>query len=153
MKKSGWIPRRIFRNILQLVPIPTVDFVIVRTKNDKREFLLGKRSNKPYRGRWFVPGGRVLWGETLEEAAGRQLKRELGITLRRFRFVGHCAFVNPPGNLGVKYHTILHVYRVELPKGVAVQSNQENRIIRWFTRIKPNWPKPVREILRLAGFT
>ncbi|MFA9461049.1 NUDIX hydrolase [Thiohalorhabdus sp. Cl-TMA] len=41
--------------------------------------LLVKRRNPPQAGHWGFPGGRLEWGETLLEAARRELREETGI--------------------------------------------------------------------------
>ncbi|QTL02946.1 NUDIX hydrolase [Aquabacter sp. L1I39] len=42
--------------------------------------LLVRRANPPDAGRWGFPGGRMEWGETIAEAAVRELEEETGIT-------------------------------------------------------------------------
>ncbi|MFC4456069.1 NUDIX domain-containing protein [Deinococcus sonorensis] len=38
-----------------------------------------------WRGQWGVPGGKVEWGETLEQATLREFQEEVGLTLRDLR--------------------------------------------------------------------
>lgn len=44
-----------------------------------RSVLLVKRGHAPSKGQWAIPGGRVRWGETLQQAAERELLEETGI--------------------------------------------------------------------------
>ncbi|WP_338603789.1 NUDIX hydrolase [Sulfolobus tengchongensis] len=41
--------------------------------------LLVKRKNPPNTGLWAIPGGKVEYGETLEEALKREMKEETGL--------------------------------------------------------------------------
>ena len=44
------------------------------------EVLLIKRGNPPRQGQWSLPGGRLEWGETLQDGALRELTEETGVT-------------------------------------------------------------------------
>ncbi len=56
-------------------------------KNNK--VLLVRRKNPPAAGLWAIPGGRLKWGETLQEAAKREIKEETGVRIE----VGEIAWV------------------------------------------------------------
>lgn len=49
--------------------------------------LLIKRGKAPRKGEWSIPGGRIHWGETLEEAVRREVLEETGVTISRLH---HC---------------------------------------------------------------
>ncbi|MGH9938026.1 MAG: NUDIX hydrolase [Blastocatellia bacterium] len=61
-------------------PSVTVDLVIFTIAEDDLKVLLIRRGQEPFKGRWALPGGFVEIGESLEQAAARELKEEVGVT-------------------------------------------------------------------------
>ncbi|MCX7850058.1 NUDIX domain-containing protein [Thermus sp.] len=61
-------------------PIPTVGALV-----EQGGKVLLVRTAK-WRGLWGVPGGKVEWGEALEEALRREFREEVGLELRAIRF-------------------------------------------------------------------
>ena len=59
-------------------PVPAVGAIVVRDG----AVLLVRRGRAPSRGVWAVPGGRVELGETLAEAAEREVREETGVRVR-----------------------------------------------------------------------
>lgn len=45
-------------------------------------FLLVKRANPPSQNMWAIPGGKIRLGETLQQAAQREVLEETGIVVR-----------------------------------------------------------------------
>jgi colanic acid biosynthesis protein WcaH len=70
------LPLDIFEIVIEAMPLISIDLTV---RNSKQEILLGRRLNRPAQGYWFVPGGRILKDETIEDSFNRLLKVELGI--------------------------------------------------------------------------
>lgn len=60
-------------------PSVTVDLVILTVNDDTLKVMLIKRAEQPYLDHWSLPGGFLLVGESLEEAALRVLKEKAGV--------------------------------------------------------------------------
>jgi colanic acid biosynthesis protein WcaH len=65
-----------FLNAIRLTPLVSIDLIVT---DGNRRVLLGQRRNRPAQDSWFVPGGRVRKGETLDTAFTRVVRDELGI--------------------------------------------------------------------------
>ncbi|MCC8401270.1 GDP-mannose mannosyl hydrolase [Paraburkholderia sp. MMS20-SJTN17] len=63
-------------NVVRLTPLIAIDLIV--SDADGR-VLLGHRRNRPARGTWFVPGGRIRKHETLDAAFTRIADAELGL--------------------------------------------------------------------------
>jgi colanic acid biosynthesis protein WcaH len=74
-----------FKNIVKSTPLVSIDLIV---KDTVGRILLGQRKNRPAKGFWFVPGGRVLKDESLEFAYNRLLKEELDIKTLGSNFIG-----------------------------------------------------------------
>ena len=64
-------------------PIKGVSVAIFRSNR----VLLVKRGKAPLEGLWSLPGGRLEDGETIEEAARRELAEETGLAVNELVFV------------------------------------------------------------------
>ena len=66
--------------------------------------LLTKRAKEPKKGMLDLPGGFVNPFESLEEALGREIREELGVTVRDMNYI--CSFPNRYVYSGLTYFTI-----------------------------------------------
>lgn len=66
-------------------PVPTVRLIVPDASG---RVLLIRRANAWYgEGRWCLPGGKVDYGETVEDAVARELQEETALELTRSRFL------------------------------------------------------------------
>ncbi|MBI5401658.1 NUDIX domain-containing protein [Candidatus Wolfebacteria bacterium] len=150
---SNWIDPIIYNQITKLLPIPCVDLVIVY----KGKFLLGKRINEPAKGLWFILGGRILKNETLENAAIRKAKEEVGIKIgkkdMKFLATKETMF---RGKKSGDRHTINSIFVVRLRKfneiDLAKADKNQNSEFGWFSKADKKWHFYVKDVLKLAGF-
>ena len=64
-----------------------IDVVCAVIINDKSEFLLSRRSHKRDIGKWEFPGGKTIQGEELQAATEREIKEELGISIKAYETI------------------------------------------------------------------
>ena len=75
-----WLTDDVFSTVIASTPLFSIDLII---RNAEGNLLLGKRTNRPAQGYWFVPGGRVLKNEPLDVAFERLTQSELGVAIPR----------------------------------------------------------------------
>ncbi|MBN2402979.1 MAG: NUDIX hydrolase [Spirochaetes bacterium] len=73
-------------------PLPVASVIL---SNRNRETLLVKRANEPFRDMWCLPMGFAETGESIEDAALRELKEETDITGRIVQLVDVGSHTNP----------------------------------------------------------
>jgi len=92
LKIIGFIVAWIFKHLVTKAVTACVDVALLRNvkeeKTERTEMLLGRRTRNPAK-HWFVIGGRMWRGELFEEAAVRNLKRELGLIINNIGRFSH----------------------------------------------------------------
>jgi colanic acid biosynthesis protein WcaH len=70
-----FLDKQTFSTVIKSSPLVSIDLVVI---NPDGQALLGQRLNRPAKGFWFVPGGRILKDESLAKAFKRLTLDELG---------------------------------------------------------------------------
>jgi ADP-ribose pyrophosphatase len=69
--------------------------------------LLVKRIKDPQKKTWAIPGGSVNLGETLQEAAEREIKEETGLTIRAKNPVHTFDFIERDEKGRIRFHYVI----------------------------------------------
>ncbi len=84
------------------------------------KFLLAERNKKNYHGYWIIPGGGVKFGETIQEAAIREIKEETNLDVELIKQIGFKEIVNVPAN----YHSIIF-FHLAKPKHLDIEAKED----------------------------
>src|SRR3990167_3225025 len=90
-------------------PRPTTAVIF---ENKKGEILLIKRKKEPKKGYWDVSGGFIDNEETLEAGVRREVKEELNIKLKEFKYIG--SYYGRYLYKGFNYHTLCFAFVAKL---------------------------------------
>lgn len=80
------LPLEQFKAVVRDSILISLDLLLI---NEREELLVGRRKHRPAQGYLFVPGGRVMKGETLTAALKRVTAQETGLTIAPSQFVLH----------------------------------------------------------------
>lgn len=116
-----YLEQETYNEIKKSFPINAVELLVFDQNN---RILLFKRQNEPARGQWWVPGGRILFGESRKEAAKRLLKDECGLSPSEMAQIAVLEY--SVKNTSEKYdqHIISTVFRVKSEVSVVEIDSQ-----------------------------
>lgn len=124
-----------YLDIVKNTPLVAIDLII---RDREGRVLLGKRTNYPAKGYWFVPGGRIMKDERLEHAFDRILFRETGIrkkitdaTLKGV--YQHLYDTNFFEVHGISTHYVVIAYELHLGVLPQIISDSQHSEMKWFT--------------------
>jgi 8-oxo-dGTP diphosphatase len=118
-------------------PALTVDMVVFTIRNQDLKVLLIERGGAPFRGGWALPGGFVDvddgpdQGESVDDAAWRELEEEVGLT-RRDAFLEQLYTFGQPGR-DPRGRTVTVAYYALVRADVPVRSGSDAADAQWFS--------------------
>jgi len=145
---SSFIPQELYNQIISHVPIACVDIAII----SDGAVLLVMRKDAPAKGQWWLPGGRVLKGEMMRDAALRKAREEVGAECHAGPIIYTAETIFPDGPGGIPIHSInscFFLYPVS-NDGIPRLDNHHEEF-RWVRRVEPELHPYVKRCLLAAG--
>lgn len=123
-----------FLNVVASAPLVSIDLIV---KNEQGHVLLGKRTNRPARGYWFVPGGSIRKDERMVNAFERISSAELGhpLELKDAKLMGvfeHLYEDNFLGEDNVSTHYVVLAYECRLDPGARIVLDGQHSEAKWW---------------------
>ena len=109
-------------------PVVGVGAVVVR---DGRALIV-RRGHEPRKGQWSLPGGLVNLGESLADAARREVKEETGLDVYPGPIIETFDRVHRDPDGRIRYHFVIVDFVCESSGGVAV-ANSDAEAVAWTT--------------------
>ena len=114
-EESDLIPAVLFDQIVKLMPIVSVEAIIVMDKS----LLFLRRKNEPAKGEWWFAGGRIRKEESLKETLVREVK-EVGLKISAYKLINAYSRVFP------MRHDITIAYLCKCKKGKVTLNNEHS---------------------------
>lgn len=125
-----------FLAVIDSTPLVSMDLLL---ENKDGRVLLGKRMNKPAKGYWFVPGGRIRKNESLSDAIIRISTTELGVefTIDQVKLIGafdHIYSDNFADKEGINTHYVALGYQINVKDHLNIKPDKQHSDIKWWTK-------------------
>jgi 8-oxo-dGTP diphosphatase len=91
---------------------------------DENRILLVRRGREPNKGLWAVPGGKVEFGETLAEAATREVREETGLLIELDEIIWVGEFIED-------HHHLVLVDFLGAPTGGELAAGDDAADLQW----------------------
>ena len=125
-----------FKHIYSKVTRLCIDLVI----KNKDGILFTKRGITPWKGMWHLPGGTVLFHESLENASRRIAKGELNLKIKIIKVVGTMEFFRN------KYHAVSVAFLAK-PLSNKIKLDRQATEFRYFKKPDKNTIKEHKKFI------
>ena len=111
-KSMNCIPEKDYQKIIKSMPIFCIDFLI----SFQNKYLLIKRKEEPLKNLYWVIGGRLMYKETITNAAKRIQTREIGTYFSNFKEIGFSNYFFPVKRNSRATHTPTLLFHISVNK-------------------------------------
>ncbi|MGE4262216.1 GDP-mannose mannosyl hydrolase, partial [Shewanella sp.] len=115
-------------------PLISIDLIV---SDGNGHYLIGMRNNRPAKGYWFVPGGRILKDETLNSAYERILQMELGLKVqdvsRSFLGVYEHFYDDNFSGSNFSTHYVVLGYKIQTKQSLQKLPNLQHSEYQWLS--------------------
>jgi len=111
-------------------PILAVGAVI---ENDAGAILLVLRGRPPREGEWSIPGGKVEWGEPVQDAIRREVEEETGLKIDLMGLIDIVDSLIADESGTLAYHHVLLDYAARAVSG-TLRAGDDVRDAKWVAR-------------------
>jgi len=121
-----------------LNPVPTVAIIL---ENKNGEILFGKRKFLPKKGFWDLPGGFIDFNEKAEKSIVREVKEELGIDIKKPKFLG--TYIGFYPYKGINYQPLCLVFfeKITDEEIKKIKAADDVSSVKFFPKNKIPWEK------------
>ncbi|ABM02613.1 GDP-mannose mannosyl hydrolase [Psychromonas ingrahamii 37] len=126
------LPLVTFKTVIKSTPLVSIDLIV---RNNNGQILLGKRTNRPAKRDWFVPGGRILKDESFERAFKRLIKAELDLTevVSKFKGVYQHFYKDNFSEDKFTTHYVVLAYEITFNGKLSLLPVEQHSCYKWFS--------------------
>lgn len=160
MSEPGFVNAEFYARAVSELVLPCVDVAV----STPAGVPLVLRKNEPAKGKWWFPGGRVRFGESMAAAACRKLFEEVGIMCHGALMQQWKAFdmIWPVSAQGGPTQLVSIVFFAELDSVPVLKTDEHHSDVKFFRDFREaepfvkttvfeltNWDKRLRSLVRM----
>jgi len=126
-----YLPEEEYQKIIKSMPIFCIDFLI----SFQNKYLLIQRNEEPLKNSYWVIGGRLMFKETIKDAAKRIQEREIGIYFSNFKEIGFSNYFFPNKKDSRATHTPTILFHISVNKIFNPRLNNQHSNFMWTENI------------------